>query len=52
MTAESRDRAVAIIEQALEAWGDPVGGAPWSEVATVVIDALHADGVKFVRTSE
>lgn len=42
-----RTRLEGVVEAALEDWGDPVGGAPWSDVAKVAIAALKADGVVF-----
>lgn len=44
-------RLEGVVEAALEEWGDPVGGAPWSDVAEVAIAALKADGVVFAYMS-
>jgi hypothetical protein len=46
-----RKRLEGVVEAALEDWGDPVGGAPWSDVAAVAIAALKADGVVFAYLS-
>lgn len=49
LRAEHRAEHIATVEQALDGWGDCMGGAPWSDVSAVAVDALLAAGVVFVR---